>query len=174
MTEKKRSRGFLAVIVVLALIGACIPCVGIGAAIAIPSFIGYVRRSKLAEATSNVATISRAVAAAYHSESVLGGAVAHVLPPRALRTPQSIGPAPQPWPSSADPAWAAIGFAPADPLYFAYEYEPDADGRGFVVRAYGDLDGDGIESTIELRSTVDPTTGEVTTPREPTMIDELE
>ncbi|AKF03792.1 hypothetical protein DB32_000941 [Sandaracinus amylolyticus] len=136
------------------------------AAVAIPSFISYVRRSKTSEAHANVALLARAVAAAYED------AQPRALPPALSSMPGVPGPERRVWPADAEPGWAELGFAPP-PVYYAYEYQPDLDGRGFVVRARGDLDGDGVQSTFEIRGTVDPTSGSIVL-APITVIDELE
>lgn len=160
------------VAIALGLLGLCVPCVGILAAVAIPGFVGYVRRAKTAEAVANVRAIATGVAAATTRERVVDGVVRFgVLPPGCPRTPELVGPERRAWTGS--PCWEELGFVPTDPLYYAYEYAPDPDGRGFAVRARGDLDGDGVESLFELRGTVDPT-GEVSFPAEPSVTDELE
>ena len=157
---KKRNRA-LPLLIVLGLAGACIPCTGVLAAVAIPSFIGYVRRSKTSEAHANLAVLARGVVAAYENEQLQpDGTVARRLPPALSATPGMPGPERQAWPPSADPGWAALGFAPP-PVYYAYEYAPDLDGRGFVVRAHGDLDGDGVRSLFEIRGTIDPAADEL-------------
>ena len=159
---KKRSIA-LPVILALAATVACVPCTGILAAIAIPAFISYTRRAKTAEAHANLPQIARAVSEAYAMERAPtdGAAVSHVLPPALGPTPPIPTQARQIGAFAAEPGWAALGFAPSDPLYYSYEYTPDADGRGFVVRARGDLDGDGILSLFEIRGNVD-SAGDVT------------
>jgi hypothetical protein len=44
--------------------------------------------------------------------------------------------------------FACLGFEMTFPQYFQYEY--DSTSTGFVARAHGDLDGDGIFSTYEI------------------------
>lgn len=153
----KRGKLAITVVVLIAAMGACVPCIGVVAAIAIPNFISYVRRAKTAEATANVRAITSGVVSAYEMErvSIDGSAISHVLPSALPATPAIPGRQRQAWPAIADPGWATLGFAPAEPVYYSYEYTPDADGRGFVVRARGDLDGDGTLSSFETRGRVD-------------------
>jgi type II secretory pathway pseudopilin PulG len=166
MTSAPRKKNRTAIIVAVIALASCLPCTGILAAIAIPSFISYVRRSKTVEARSNLRQIASGIAALAES----GGG----LPPRLPPTPPLPAAATRrPWPADADPGWSDIGFAPPEPLYYSYEYVPDADGRGFVVRAYGDLDGDGMASTFELRGHVDAS-GAIIVDSAPTVRDELE
>ncbi len=97
------------------------------------------------EARANLALLVRAVEAERRRTGRL--------PPALARTPAEVpcGSAPQPWPGNAAPGWRALGFAPAQPLRYAYAYAPDADGKSFVVRAYGDLNCDGKTSLYEQR-----------------------
>lgn len=139
---------------------------GVVAAVAIPAFVNYVRRSKTIEARANVNAIARGVATA--------GTETGTLPPALPTTPASApGPERQTWPADAAPGWDAIGFHPYEGLYYVYEYAPGADGRSFVVRARGDLDGDGVESTFEVTGEL-AADGTVTVSRELIVTNELE
>ena len=56
--QKKGLSGFAKAMIAASIAGAlCIPCTGILAAIAIPGFVGYVRRSKTAEARANLSAM---------------------------------------------------------------------------------------------------------------------
>ena len=131
--------------------GALICVIGIVAAIAIPAFIKYVKRSKTSEASSNVMVLARG-AESYCSNEQLG-----VNPTQAQsRYPATpAGPLPA-RPSSmkqtaafgSDPTFSALGFGPPDPVYYSYSAVPDASG-GLRLTANGDLDDDGVLSTFE-------------------------
>ena len=135
------------VVIVLIVVTIVVFVVGVLAAIAIPSFIKYTRRAKAAEADTNVAMIARGV------ESQIAEQMA---PPTALPPTPAPGCQRRPWPADAAAGWAAIGFAPGDPLYYSYSVEPMPGGRGAWVRAIGDLDCDGIFSRFERSVTVGP------------------
>lgn len=118
--------------------GGClmlVACTGILAAIAIPAFVSYTQKAKSAEARANLGELSYAV----ESHCRLTG-----------RLPDQAGPVP-PRPSdrkqigdfSADPVFAELGFAPADPVYYSYGIRPGLAGH-VTLYAHGDLDGDGI------------------------------
>jgi type IV pilus assembly protein PilA len=140
----------LAVGALVTSLGTLVVGLGLQAAIAIPAFVHYVRTSKTAEAVTNVAAISRGVASYWAAErTARDGHVTQSLPPSLPRTPLAPGPERRAWPADASPGWAELGFAPVDPLYYAYEYEASPDGVSFAVRAIGDLDGDGLRSTFE-------------------------
>ena len=120
---------------------------GILAAVAIPAFTRYVKRSKTVEATSNVAAIYQAELA-YYQASVenlgMHGASFVSLPPTPSAPPSSVKypAAPGVW-----SRWAPVGFSIASAHY--YQYSVRADLESFTVRAIGDLDNDGVQSTFE-------------------------
>jgi type II secretory pathway pseudopilin PulG len=132
--QKKKSKS---PIVLIALIGACVlsvPCIGIVAAVAIPSFVGYVRKSKVAEATSNVRYLETCVVDYCQRTGRLPGATATI--------PAFPGPEKQVADFSSDPVFAEIGFTTVDPIYYSYALRPELDGT-LSILAQGDLDGDG-------------------------------
>jgi hypothetical protein len=51
----------------------------------------------------------------------------------------------------ADPAWRALRFSLDDPFRYSYQYEVVDNGRVAILRAFGDLDCDSVQSTIEVR-----------------------
>ena len=51
-------------------------------------------------------------------------------------------------------SWKTLRFRIADPQYFAYSFESTPDGRHVIVRAEGDLDGNGKTSLFELEGKV--------------------
>jgi len=142
---------------VLAIVALCLGGVGffsslgISAAVAIPSFIRYVRETKKAEATQNVTALFLSATAQYHAERM--GPAGALLPQTfglsLPRTPPEVSCAEVPWPVDAHPGWAAIGFAPSGPLLFRYELEVSPDGQAFVARALGDLNCDGVPEVFE-------------------------
>lgn len=97
------------------------------------------------EARLNVKLLLRAVQAAQEKSGQLPAA----LPLTPSRVP--CGESPQPWPADAPAGWSALGFAPAEPVRFSYEYAPGPDGKSFTVRARGDLNCDGRTSLFEGR-----------------------
>jgi hypothetical protein len=55
------------------------------------------------------------------------------------------------------PTWKALDFRPApEGVPHAYAFGLDTTGTGFVARARGDLDGDGVLSTFEVRGAIRP------------------
>lgn len=125
---------------------------GIQTAVAIPMYIRYLRQSKTGEAVANVSAISHGVVAYWSMERLdrsVGAVPTQSLPPSVPRTPAVPGPDRQPWPPEAAAGWRDLDFAPADPIAYAYEYTRAPDGTSFVVRAVGDLDGDGTLAIFE-------------------------
>ena len=124
--------------------------VGILAAVAIPAFTRYVKRSKTAEAVGNVTMISAALVTELNGLTPARRRAARLTP--APATP-SAAPGAQKYTADASrwatPAWQRVGFS-IDAAHY-YQYRVDVDGRCYVVVAEGDLDGDGTRSTFASR-----------------------
>lgn len=117
----------------LALFGG-VPCIGVGAAIAIPAFVNYTRGAKTAEARANLMALGSGVRASCDETRALPDALGPTLP-----SPSSERQVP-----TLDPRWSALGLM-GDPMYYAYSIErPDA--ATAVIVAEGDLDSDGTRS----------------------------
>ena len=142
--------------------------IGILAAIALPAFIGYVRRAKAAEAPNNlkalfvrassyytIARTSQGVAATAVGGCTVGS-TAGTLPATPADVKQLVD-------FSADPSFRALSFVSADPVYYAYGITNGAAGCAGAPRrldvytfyARGDLDGDTRLSTFELATGTD-------------------
>ena len=52
------------------------------------------------------------------------------------------------------PSWKLLSFEMNGEHFYSYEYAPGADGKSFVVSAYGDLDCDGTFSTFRLAGSI--------------------
>ena len=143
--------------------------VGILAAIAIPSFVGYMRRSKTSEAASNLKAMFTGAAAYYADENwaargvvLAAGAlatsactVAAVNSPNAPSAQKNV----VDWTPAALQSFQDIGFQVADPIYYQYQVNGSTDSCAHVAgenlysfRAVGDLDGDGATSLFEISS----------------------
>ena len=156
--ERVRGAGLLEIVFAISLLGIVL-------AVAIPTFVRTVRTSKLEEAGRELKAIEHALASYY-----VGPKASQ--PRRCL--PEAAGPAPAE-PSVEpvdvdfhDPAtpgaatWRAIGYRPASPLRYRYTLIPTVAGCQtqqpsaratvplVVLRAEGDLDGDGSLSRLEL------------------------
>lgn len=167
MSEKKKGlSGFAKAMIAASVAGVlCVPCTGILAAIAIPGFIGYVRRSKTAEAHANVAVIRHGIETFAMEEHVgaTGQLETRGLPESLPATPsvESVGAIKRTWPSDANPGWAAIGFQPYEPLYYSYSVTTDRAAGTVVIEAVGDLNDNGTHSSFSQTGHIDAQ-GEIT------------
>ena len=119
---------------------------GILAAVAIPAFTRYVKRSKTSEATGNISKIYQGEVSYFNQsseQSIASFASAAATPSGTLSA--SKFPA-QPTAFTGNSGWSAIGFSVDSPLYYAYTAV--ADGTSFTATANGDIDGDTVPSTF--------------------------
>lgn len=141
---------------------------GILAAVAVPAFLKYIKRSKTSEATMNVRKIFDGSVVFFTTErSDRSGAV--IYPQFARSTAALTSPAA---PAGAQKTsfdftsdanadtWDQLQFGTSDPIYFSYQYvSTSPSGREiaatipatqtFTAAAFGDLDGDSTLSTFE-------------------------
>jgi type IV pilus assembly protein PilA len=139
--------------------------IGILAAVAIPAFMKYIRRSKTVEATMNVRKMFDSSVSYYEGEHAdLQG---NILP---KQFPDPVGPTPavnsccgqpgdkcKPIAGTFDlPAWSALNFSVDDPFYYWYQYVSAGieTAANFQAYAYGNLDCDAIYATFERSGTV--------------------
>jgi type II secretory pathway pseudopilin PulG len=165
--QPKKKSGKIAIIIALVSLAACIPCIGIMAAIAIPSFTQYVRESKIVEAEQNLQMLYQGAAAYYDQERM---AASPFQPYGEMRctvdpaiTPNQPAPERQ-LPSPIGPSFEALGFLGSEPLYYQYQIigGPSRCNVGpneavYTLRATGDLDGDGAIAVFDLAVFTDPT-----------------
>jgi hypothetical protein len=112
---------------------------GVYAAIAIPAFMKFVRRSKTVEASTNTRVLADAVARL--SAQQWSALAESDWTPAGSACGQPNGKFPANAAAFAGEPWATIGFGVSDPHYYQYRVKRDA--GGFVVEARGDLDCDG-------------------------------
>lgn len=138
----------LGVPAVLCLLGV----LGSLATVAIPAFTRYVKRSKTAEATANIARIYQAEVAYYNASSergapsFVGVGATPASPPSAMKYPGDS----TVW--TNDVGWSALGFSIATPHY--YQYQVVTGPNSFTVTAIGNLDGDLYYSTFSRTATI--------------------
>jgi type II secretory pathway pseudopilin PulG len=141
----------VAIGVPLGIVGG-IMLLGILAAVAIPSFMSYQKKSKKGEAAEHLDEIYRSARAYYEVNAQLPQGKAGPTPEIGACC-QELGmnrgkcsPDPLMW--DRDPVWRDLDFSMYRSHYYSYEYEGTP--TGFTVRAYGDLDCDMTTSTFEL------------------------
>ncbi|MFO0665934.1 MAG: hypothetical protein U0174_18430 [Polyangiaceae bacterium] len=121
-------------------------------AVAVPSCLRDLQASHLAEATNGITRMANA-AVAYkeaHGQFPKSAPLTPTVPPRGMLREDPPG-------TWDHPTWKALDFrATREGVPHAYCFQFDSDENGFRARAQGDLDGDGILSTFELRGTSNP------------------
>lgn len=113
-------------------------CVGIGAAVAIPAFIQYVKTAKTQEARALLHSMAEGTVQFCRSSGTLPG-VTGPEPEVPGSMKQTVRPL---------PGFAQIGFSPAAPVYYSYAILPTE--AGIRLTAEGDLDGDGLRSVFAI------------------------
>jgi hypothetical protein len=138
-----RSRGFSSVEIALgvAVIGSLL-------AVSVPAFVRNLHASHVIEAVDGLAKIQSGAVAYAHANG-------NALPPSAPLTPASVprGTRAADLPGVWDhPSWRAVDFRAApENVPHAYAFAIDSSSSELVARSHGDLDGDGIVSTFEVR-----------------------
>lgn len=138
--------------------------IGILAAVAIPAFLKYIKRSKTSEAQMNVRKLFDSSVSYFDTD--------HTTPTGqivAAQFPVAAGPEPalsdigsdkfqtDPTVNWLSATWQALNFAVSDPLYYAYQYDSAGSGIGasFLASAFGNLDDDATYSTFVRVGSVD-------------------
>lgn len=168
MRGNKKGFTLIELMIVVAIIGLL-------AAVAIPAFTKYVRRSKTTEAVMNLRRMFDSSVAYFEVDhSDRGG---NVVPKQFPGLGMQFGPAPgtndccgqvgnkcapnaDAWDS---PVWHALNFSVDDPHYYWYWYETvgqDRDAR-FTARSMGNLNCNAAYSTFERVGGINPATGGV-------------
>jgi len=119
---------------------------GILAAVAIPAFTRYVKRSKTSEATGNISKIYQGEVSYFNQsseQSIASFATAAATPSAAPTASKYVA---QPTNFTSNSGWSAIGFSVDSPLY--YQYSATGSATSFNAIASGDIDGDSTLSTF--------------------------
>ena len=149
---KATARGFtlIELMIVVAIIG-------ILAAVAIPAFMKYIRRSKTTEATMNIRKLYDSSVTYFESEhaNAAGQILPRQFPASAAWTPNGPGVccgdpgqkcAPAKYNAQWNVAsWTALNFSVDDPFYYSYQYDSAGTDStaNFTANASGDLNCDG-------------------------------
>jgi type IV pilus assembly protein PilA len=170
MIRKLKERGFtlIELMIVVAIIG-------ILAAVAIPAFMDYMKKSKSSEASLNLNKIGKNLKTYFDERTAFPNLAGGRLPTHqatggagccgGVGTPANAAAPnttinnkcdakPVEWQDSA--GWSEIEFAVNEPSQYQYEYPlpsvPTGTAAAAFAYAYGDLDCDGVESTWTLQA----------------------
>lgn len=142
--------------------GAVAATMGILAAVAIPAFIKYTRKSKTVEATEALDKIGGGARAYYVTDhwDRNGNLMPKRFPPSVPMTPTKIPGCNKkltPAITWSSRGWDPLYFALTEPHYYSYSFQSSGTGAAsvYTARAHGDLDCDGTLSTFEIRGSVD-------------------
>jgi len=162
LTKKKSGFTLIELMIVVAILG-------ILAALAIPAFITYVKRSKTGEATTNLGAFYTVASSVYNKEFspqglTLGTAMTNCVGPSSAAGMPATPTANKQQFVNATVGFQEIGLQIADPVYYSYSVKSAfsaADIAGldcgqapstamYTFKAAGDLDGDTSPSNFEM------------------------
>lgn len=132
-------------------LAAIIMLIGVALAAFLPTFIRDLHASRLTEAMDNLNSISKS-AVAYSEGRDLAGSFPSPAPLTPAEVPRGVvvTDASGTW---EHPSWKALAFEIQAPHRFSYSFDVAVDPSriSFSAQAHGDLNGDGLTSTFEVR-----------------------
>jgi len=139
--------------------------IGILAAVAIPAFIKYIRKSKTVEATEGLDKVNAGAKQYFQADhyDTSGNLQDKAFPGAGSVTPSGRcclntgAKCPANAANWAGSPWRELHFQLADPHYFQWDWQAGgtATGATYTASAYGDLDCDGITSTYKFLGSID-------------------
>ncbi|HEY0992554.1 MAG TPA: prepilin-type N-terminal cleavage/methylation domain-containing protein [Kofleriaceae bacterium] len=151
MKLTKRGQGGFTLIELMIVVAI----IGILAAVAVPAFMDYIKRSKRVEASLQLNKIGRSAKRVYSENASYVAGTAAQLPQHPGSGGCCGGPnnhcAAVPMSFAADPIWRQLDFQIDEDSLFYYDYTGTL--TTFTARATGDLDCDNIEITFTLTGT---------------------
>ena len=143
---KKLMAGFTLVELMIVVV-----ILGILAAVAIPAFSRYIKRSKTTEVAGNIAKIYQGEVTYYSASAERGSGTAAFV--AAAATPTA-SPTQNKYPANAalwatNTNWSAIGFGLDGAHYYQYSALSTDTAVGFTAQAQGNIDGAGALSTFQ-------------------------
>ncbi|MBL9018447.1 MAG: hypothetical protein JNL83_29945 [Myxococcales bacterium] len=126
--------------------------VGMLAAVAIPAFMDYMKKSKRSEAELRLNQIAKSAKVYYIENAAFPAGEAPITPPTACcdGPDRTCAPAGAGW---MNEAWSKLDFSIDEPTLFQYRYR--SDGKTLEAEAIGDLDCDGNTITYKLHMTAE-------------------
>ncbi len=128
------------------------PCVCVDP---VQEMINILRREKTQEAHAWLAYIAQSMAVTIQAQSITENGTAGRFLESTQRTPSS-PPTEAPYESTAQtwqhPTWQSLDFRIVGG--HSYSYEVISSAAGYTARAYGDLNGDGMQSTFEIQGSL--------------------
>jgi type IV pilus assembly protein PilA len=160
----KTSAGLVIAIVAGVVLLGIIAIVAVLAVLGVYGTRKYIANAKTAEARNSLGRMAKDAVAAYEGDS-LGGPAESEMPSRGVvrrLCPSARAPVPaalhavsgKKWQSSPsdwknDPGFSCLHFEVYSPQYYQYDYTNT--GNGFTGTARGDLDGDNVPATFQLK-----------------------
>jgi Tfp pilus assembly major pilin PilA len=137
--------------------------IGVIAAVAIPAYMDYMKKSKRPEAKLQLERLDKALKATHATNGAFPKGKVGPTPAKSCCVgPNHTCDEPVAW---QNPIWKKVGFEMADAHLFRYSYE--SDGKTFTAKAIGDLDCDGNEIAWVLHGATDANGNVLTTVIEP-------